>query len=92
MTSKKVPRSTAATIPVNLPDPLFVGIGEAARRLGFKVWTVRTFVWAKLLKRVGHRRKFLFSPADLVALSEKLRDGSVSFPTNPKTQRRLKVA
>ena len=58
----------------SLPDPFFVDIREAARRLGVKVWTVRTLCWSKAIPyiRIG-RRKLLFSPEDLRAYAEKLR-------------------
>lgn len=57
-----------------LPEPLFVDIREAARRLGVKIWTVRTLCWSKQIRYVRQgRRKFLFSPEDLRDYAERLR-------------------
>jgi excisionase family DNA binding protein len=57
----------------SLPDPFFVDIHEAARRLGVKVWTVRTLCWSKQIRYVRQgRRKFLFAPEDLRSYAEQL--------------------
>jgi len=74
MASKKASRTANATAPsVNLPEPLFVDIREAARRLGVKVWTIRTLCWTKKIRFVRQgKRKLLFSPADLSAYAANL--------------------
>jgi hypothetical protein len=70
-----LPAETPVT-PANqslLPDPLFVDIREAGRRLGFTVWAMRTLVWAGEIRCVQRgRRKYFFSPADLRAYADKL--------------------
>jgi excisionase family DNA binding protein len=79
---RSVPASPAnAPAPrfTNLPDPFFVDIREAARRLGFTVWAMRNLCWSKKIRYVRQgRRKFLFAPEDLKAYAEKLRADGVS--------------
>jgi excisionase family DNA binding protein len=67
------PAPSVSTHQENLPDPLFVDIREAARRLGFTVWAMRNLVWGKKIRFVKRgRRKYFFSPADLKAYAERL--------------------
>ena len=73
-------------------EPLFIDIRSAALRLGVTVWCIRNLVWAKTLRPVKHGRKYLFSPADLIALSERLREGSVTFPAGTKTRKARRAA
>lgn len=69
------PKSAEAPTPspeTSLPEPLFVNIGQAARRLGFTVWAVRTLCWSKKIRFVKRGRKYFFSPADLRNYAESL--------------------
>jgi excisionase family DNA binding protein len=73
MSQKKSKSVVHPSLNSSLPDPFFVGIREAARRLGFTVWKMRCLCWAKEIRFVRQgKRKFLFSPRDLQAYAEKL--------------------
>jgi hypothetical protein len=69
---KKVAVPASEVPQASLPEPLFVDIREAGRRLGFTTWAMRTLCWAKKIRFVKQRRKYLFSPADLRNYAQRL--------------------
>jgi Helix-turn-helix domain len=69
-----VRKKSQLVINPSLPEPLFVNISEAARRLGFTVWAMRNLCWSEQIPFVRFgRRKLLFSPDDLKTFAERLR-------------------
>ena len=67
-------------VAVPSPEPLLGDIRFAAARLGISVFAVRNLCWHKLLRPVRHGKKYLFAPASLTELADKLVRGEVQFP------------